>query len=81
MNCKCRSVDGLISNHHIPGLVHEDKVRDADLREVLREGVEPEMIREDGIPDGDVTRNALIETSICKSAGKVQWKSESKEAC
>jgi hypothetical protein len=35
MDSKGGRVDGLISNHDIAVLVHENEIRDADLREVL----------------------------------------------
>jgi hypothetical protein len=67
MNCECRSVDGLIPDHHLPILVHQNKVRDTDLREVLRKRIKPEVIRENRISNGDVTCDTLVEPSLCKS--------------
>lgn len=51
MDSECGGVDGLIAYHDVPIFVDEDQVRDADLGEVLGEGVEPEMICEDGVAD------------------------------
>ena len=51
MDCKCCSVNRLVPNNDIAVFVDEDQVRDADLREVLREWIEPEMVSENGISD------------------------------
>lgn len=45
-------VDRLLALHHLPRVVDEDEVRHADLREVRRQRVEPEVVGEDGVADG-----------------------------
>lgn len=64
MNGESGSIYGLVSFHDIPILIHQDQIRDADLREVLRERIEPEMVGKDRIADTDMARNTLIETSF-----------------
>ena len=61
-------VDRLLAFDDLPVFVHEDQVRNADLREMLREGIQPEMIREDRIADGDVARDTLVEAAVCEDA-------------
>lgn len=49
MNGKCGSINWLIPNYHITIFVHQDKVRYTNLREVLREGIKPKVISENGV--------------------------------
>lgn len=51
MDCKCCSIDRFISDHDIAVFVYENQVGNTDLREVLRERVEPEVVCENGISD------------------------------
>lgn len=51
MDCERSSIDGLFSNHYLSLFIYKDEIRDADLREVLRERVEPEMVGENRVSD------------------------------
>ena len=51
MDCKSRSIDRLISNNYISILIHKNQIGNTNLREVLRERIKPEVIRQYRIPD------------------------------
>ncbi len=51
MDSKSSCIYGLISFNNLSGFIHKNEIRDADLRKVLREWIEPEMICEDWITD------------------------------
>lgn len=67
VNRESRRVDGLVADHYIALFVHEDEVRDGDLAEVLGERVQPEVVRQYRVADGDVACDAFVETCIVRS--------------
>jgi hypothetical protein len=80
VNCKSSSIDGLLPYHNIAIFIHENEIRDTDLRKVLRKRVEPEVVRQNRIPDRDMARHSLVETSFCESK-RCQSRFESKGDC
>lgn len=63
------SVDGLVALDDVAGLIDENQVRDADLGEVPRERVQPEVVGEDGVAHGNVPGDALVETTGGEAGG------------
>lgn len=57
-------IDGLIADDDLALFVDENKVRDRDQREVFGQRVEPEVVGEDGIANGDVACDAFVE-ALC----------------
>lgn len=68
----CR-VDGLVANDDVAGLVDEDEVRDADLGEVRRERVQPEVVGQDGVADGARLRTFISGSLCCEEAFGFGW--------
>lgn len=54
MDGEGRGVDRLVANDYVALLVHQDEIRNAHLAEVLRQGVEPEVVCQDWISNRDV---------------------------
>jgi hypothetical protein len=63
-----RGVDGLVALNDVAGVVDEDQMRDADLREVARQRIQPEVVGADGVADGDVAGDALVEAAVGEAA-------------
>lgn len=63
-------VDGLGSaaGDDAAGLVDEDEVGDADLREVRRQRVQPEVVRQDRVAHANVARDALVVAAVGEDA-------------
>jgi hypothetical protein len=88
VDSKRGGVDGLVALDDIAILVHEDEIRDADLREVLGEGIQPEVVCEDRVSHGDVSCDALVESAVCEAVGgfsrgfslRAGWKANSRKA-
>lgn len=72
MNSKRSSVDGTEPINDIAVLVDEDQVRDADLREMHRQRVQPEVVGEDRVAHRDVTCDALVIAAVCEAAYESQ---------
>lgn len=68
MNSKRGCVDGLTPINDIAVFVDEDQVRDADLREMHRQRVQPEVVGEDRVAHRDVTCDALVIAAVCEAA-------------
>jgi hypothetical protein len=72
VNSKRSSVDGTEPINDIAVLVDEDQVRDADLREMHRQRVQPEVVGEDRVAHRDVTCDALVIAAVCEAAYESQ---------
>lgn len=61
---KRSGIDGLIPNNNVAILIHKNKIRHRDLTEVFREWIQPEMIRQNRIPNADVASDTFVETAL-----------------
>jgi hypothetical protein len=68
VNSKRSSVDTFLTVDNIAVFVDEDQVRDADLREMHRQRVQPEVVGEDRVAHRDVTCDALVIAAVCEAA-------------
>lgn len=59
-----RSVDGLAALRDPALLIDQDQIRHLDLAEVHAQRVQPEVIREYGVPDTDVSSDALVVAAV-----------------
>jgi hypothetical protein len=66
MNSKGGRVYRLIANNYVSVFVYKDEIRDTNLRKVLRERIEPEVVSQNGISDRDVSGHTFVEASVCK---------------
>ena len=51
MNRKSCGIDRLVSHHYITIFIHENEIRDRNLREVLRKRIQPEVIGQYRVPN------------------------------
>jgi hypothetical protein len=63
VNRKRRSIDRFIALDYLALLIHQYQVGHADEREVRRQRVQPKVVFEYGIADGDVACDAFIEAA------------------
>src|SRR3954466_12024403 len=63
MDRKRGAVHGPVALHDVAVVVDQDQIRDADLREVHAERVDPEVVQPLGVAGGDVPRTALVEAA------------------
>jgi hypothetical protein len=68
MNGEGSGIYGLIANNYVSVFIHKYEIRDTNLGEVLREWIEPEVVRQNGISDRDMSCYTFVEASVCKAA-------------
>lgn len=61
MDCEGRRIDRFLANHNIAIFVDKNQIGDRDLREVFGQRIQPEMVSQDWVSNGNVTSNTLIE--------------------
>lgn len=71
MDGKRRGIDRLVPHYHTAFLVHQYQIRHADLAEMLRERVQPEMVRQDWVANGDVACDAFVEACTTNVSRRV----------
>lgn len=68
MDGKRRRVNRLVTLDDKAAFIDEDEIRDADLAKVLGQGVQPKVVRVDGVADGNVASDAFVVASVGKDA-------------
>lgn len=61
MDCEGRCIDRFLANHDIAIFVDKNQIGDRNLREVFGQRIQPKMVSQDWVSNGDVTCNTLIE--------------------
>lgn len=57
-------IDRFLANHDVAIFVDKDQIRHRNLREMLRKRIQPEMVCQDWIANGDMSSNAFIEAWV-----------------
>jgi len=66
MDCEGGGIDRATALNHLAFVAHKHQIGRGDVGKMNTERVDPEPVRVFGVSDGDVSRQSLVITEMCK---------------